>query len=66
VNAELEGLPTPICPMCGNDHFKMVVMFDPETYEIAGYGLKECECYACGCKITPPTPLDLPEDKRLI
>ena len=59
---DLTGIPTAICPMCGCDHFKMVVKFDPHTYEIDMYGLEEAECYGCGTKLTPPTPLDIPEN----
>lgn len=64
MSLDLQGIPTAMCPACGCRQFKMVVWFDEETYEVSGYGLEECECYSCGCKITPPTPLDLPENLR--
>lgn len=56
---DLRGMPSAVCGNCGSDQFKVVVVFDPETYEVAGYGLEEAECYGCGSFITPPTPLDI-------
>jgi len=59
---DMTGIPTAVCPTCNCDLFKMVVKFDPETYEIEMYGLEQAECLSCGTKLTPPTPLDLPEN----
>jgi hypothetical protein len=55
---DLRGIPTAVCPNCGNDELKIVVKFNPETYEISMYGL-EAECFSCDSLLTAPTPLDI-------
>lgn len=57
---DIRGIPTPVCPICGSTLIRLTVQFDPETYEISLYFLKDAECAVCGCLITPPTVLDHP------
>lgn len=57
---DARGIPTCECPNCGNNLFKAVISFDPETYTIGMY-LLEMICTECGAICTAPTPLDNPE-----
>lgn len=57
---DARGIPTCICPNCGETLFKAVVAFDAETYTIGMYHL-DIECVACGALATAPTPLDNPD-----
>lgn len=59
---DVRGIPTCLCPMCGNDLFRALVRFDEDTYTIGMYHL-DIECVSCGTLATAPTPLDIPEDK---
>jgi len=56
---DARGIPTAECPECASALFTVQVAFDPDTYEIVYY-LMNAECAMCGCKVTAPTPLDLP------
>jgi hypothetical protein len=53
------GIPTAACPTCGGVWFNVPVIFDPETYEPAGWGT-EATCFSCDTLVTAPCPLDLP------
>jgi hypothetical protein len=55
---DYRGIPTPMCPNCGSNWFKMAVMYDEVSYLPSVYGLEDAECYKCGSLITPATPLD--------
>lgn len=59
---DARGIPTRVCPQCGEDTFVVNVVFD-EAYEITFYHL-DAECLFCGCLVTAPTPLDLPEGQH--
>jgi rRNA maturation protein Nop10 len=52
------GIPTSECPTCGGNIFKILAMFDNETYEISQY-LLDAECDQCGTLVTAPTPIDM-------
>jgi hypothetical protein len=54
------GIPTSACPLCGDKWLLVPVVFDDESYDIAGYGT-DAMCYSCGVAITAPTPLDHPD-----
>lgn len=58
VNYDYRGMPTPMCPNCGSNWFKMPVMYDEISYLPVVYGLEDVECYECGALVTPATPLD--------
>jgi hypothetical protein len=47
--------------MCGSNWLTIQVVLDPETYEIALYGLK-AECYGCHTLLTLATPSDVIEN----
>jgi uncharacterized Zn finger protein len=57
---DARGIPTCVCPDCGNTFFKALVCFDPETYTIGMYHL-DIECNNCGTFCTAPTPIDNPD-----
>lgn len=57
---DARGIPTCICPNCGDTLFKIIASFDPETYTIGMYHL-DIECMGCGTLATAPTPLDNPD-----
>lgn len=59
MSIDARGIPTAECPECASSLFTIQASFDPETYEVGLY-LLDAECAMCGCKITAPTPLDLP------
>jgi len=54
------GIPTASCPNCGDMWMNVPVMFDPDTYEIAAWGL-EAKCFSCDTPITSPCPIDHPD-----
>lgn len=56
------GIPTAACPVCGCDWLRVAVHFDSATYEIAGWGINDAECWACGTLVTAPCPPDLPKE----
>lgn len=58
---DARGIPTCVCPNCGNDYFRALVKFDKETYTIGMYHL-DMVCDTCGTLLTAPTPLDIPGD----
>ena len=57
---DARGIPTCVCPNCGDTLFRAIVGFDPETYTIGMYQL-DVECFSCGTLATAPTPLDNPD-----
>lgn len=57
---DARGIPTCICPNCGDNLFRALISFDPETYTIGMYHL-DIQCNSCGTFATAPTPLDNPE-----
>ena len=59
---DARGIPTRVCPECGEDTFTIHAVFD-DAYEITFYHL-DAECAFCGCLVTAPTPLDLPEGQH--
>lgn len=58
---DARGIPTCICPNCGNDLFRALVRFDPQTYTVGMYHL-DVQCDGCGTLATAPTPLDIPRE----
>lgn len=54
---DLQGIPTAACPSCGDRWLKVPMMFDEDTYDVAGWGT-EGECYSCGSLVTVCTPVD--------
>lgn len=56
----MRGIPTAACPLCGDKWLLVPVVFDDESYEVAGYGT-DASCYNCGVAVTAPTPLDHPD-----
>jgi len=56
---DARGIPTCTCPNCGENFFRALVSFDPETYTIGMYHL-DIQCDSCGALATAPTPLDHP------
>lgn len=62
----MRGLPSPVCPCCGESLFKITASFDKKTYELEMYLLDNAECATCGCLLTAPTPLDAPTDWRIL
>lgn len=59
-NGNMRGIPTSACPLCGDKWLLIPVVFDDESYDIAGYGT-DAMCYSCGVAVTAPTPLDHPD-----
>ncbi len=59
---DARGIPTRVCPVCGEDLLTINAVFD-DAYEITFYHL-DAECAICGTLITAPTPLDLPEESH--
>jgi hypothetical protein len=57
---DASGVPTAGCPMCGEQWLKVPMIFDNDTYDVAGWGL-EGECYSCGTRVTVCTPVDKEE-----
>lgn len=57
---DARGIPTCICPNCGDKYFKALVAFDQDTYTIGMYHL-DIQCNSCGALATAPTPLDNPD-----
>jgi len=55
---DYRGIPTPTCPNCGSNWFRMSVFFDEIGYMPSAYALEDAECRQCGSLITPATPLD--------
>lgn len=60
---DARGIPTCVCPSCGDKLFKALVSFDPDTYTIGMYHL-EVQCFGCGTLATAPTPLDNPKNSE--
>ena len=58
---DARGIPTPVCPECGCDLLRVVMSFDPDTYEPALWLLDNAECYECGTLLTAPCPVDHPD-----
>ena len=56
------GIPTASCPVSGCDWLRVAVRFDTATYEIAGWGINDAECWACGTLVTAPCPVDMPKE----
>jgi hypothetical protein len=56
---DARGLPTPVCPVCGEEWLVIPVKFFHESYTIAIWGT-DGYCYSCKSKVTACTPLDLP------
>lgn len=57
---DARGIPTCECPNCGESLFRVLAVFDPDTYTIGMYHL-DMQCNECGALATAPTPLDNPE-----
>lgn len=57
---DARGIPTCTCPNCGDNLFRALVSFDPETYTVGMYHL-DIQCDACGTLATAPTPIDNPD-----
>lgn len=57
---DARGIPTCICPNCGDNLFRVLASFDPDTYTIGMYHL-DIQCNSCGALATAPTPIDNPE-----
>jgi len=57
---DARGIPTCECPNCGENLFRVLAVFDPDTYTIGMYQL-DMQCNECGALATAPTPLDNPE-----
>lgn len=55
---DYRGIPTPVCPNCQSNWFRMTVMFDEIGYMPSAYALEDAECFRCGALVTPATPLD--------
>lgn len=56
---DASDIPSAVCINCGSDHFKAIVTFDSETYEISSWSLQG-ECYVCHSKVKLPCPIDHP------
>lgn len=56
---DARGIPTCLCPSCGNDIIRILAKFDPKDYEIGMYFL-DGECSKCSTLVTVPTPIDHP------
>lgn len=63
VGMDASGVPTAGCPMCGEQWLKVPMIFDDDTYDVAGWGL-EGECYSCGTRVTVCTPVDKDEERE--
>ena len=60
---DARGIPTAVCPNCGDSWFRAAVMFDPETYDISAWGM-DGECYSCGTLLTVCCPVDSMMEKE--
>lgn len=54
------GIPTAACPNCGSSWFNVPMTFDPETYDVAAWGM-DGECFGCGALLTVCCPADARE-----
>ena len=63
VGLDATGVPTAGCPMCGEQWLRVPMIFDDDTYDVAGWGL-EGECYSCGTRVTVCTPVDKEEERE--
>ena len=43
---DARGIPTCVCPNCGDTLFRALVSFDPETYTVGTYHL-DIQCNSC-------------------
>ncbi len=48
---DYRGIPTPVCPNCQSNWFRMTVMFDEIGYMPSAYALEDAECFRCGALI---------------
>lgn len=56
--ADYRGIPTPTCPGCGSNWFRMTVIYDELSYAPFAYNLEDAECAKCGALVSPATPMD--------
>jgi hypothetical protein len=54
---DARGIPTAICPECGNDEFSITVKFNKVLYFIENYSL-EGQCIKCRTQISCPIPIN--------
>jgi len=52
------GIPSPICPECGDNRFVTWIVVEKEDYELGMYGT-DGHCFKCKTKYTIGTPVDL-------
>lgn len=57
---DARGIPTAVCPACGDGWFMVPVSFDEETYEVDAWAL-EGTCIGCGTEVTVCCPVDIEE-----
>ncbi len=57
---DMRGLPSPVCPACGETWVVLPVKFCKDSYTIVMWGT-DGHCYKCKTLMTACTPEDLPE-----
>jgi hypothetical protein len=55
---DFTGIPSPICPSCGDNRFVTWIVVEKETYDIGMYGTNG-QCLVCSTRYTIGTPIDL-------